>query len=89
MSYDVDPGWLSPNNPTSSHLKETFLMDFTMTSKRGEGIHKRLFFSSKFSHPKERFIDHLRTMRKSHSEYYWMMLTLTIKSPSLLIISGY
>ena len=59
MTYDVDAYRLSPNNPTSSHLKETYLMDFIMARKKGEGIHEILFFSTKFSHPKERLIDHL------------------------------
>lgn len=65
MTYDVGPCWLSPNNPTSSHLEESFLMDFTMARKKREGIiHKKLFFSTKFSHPKKRFINHLRTMEE-------------------------
>ena len=64
MAYVVDPYCLSPNNPISLHHKENFLMDFTMASKKGEGIHERLFLSTKFSHPKERFIDHLRTMEE-------------------------
>ena len=64
MTYDVSPCWLSPNNPTSSHLKETFVIDLTMARKRGEGIHERLFFSTKFTHPKEMLIDHLRTVEE-------------------------
>ena len=54
MTYDINLCWLSPNNPTSSHLKETFLMNFTMGRKSGEGIYGRLFFSTKFNHPKEK-----------------------------------
>ncbi|KMS98184.1 hypothetical protein BVRB_4g095110 [Beta vulgaris subsp. vulgaris] len=35
-------------------------MDFTMARRKKEGMHDRIFFSTKFSHSKEKFVDHLR-----------------------------
>ena len=39
-------------------------MDFTMVRNKGEGIHELLFFKTKFSHPREKYVDHLRTMEE-------------------------
>ena len=35
-----------------------------MARKKGEGIHEMLFFSTKFNHPKKRFIDYFRTVEE-------------------------
>ena len=53
------------NNPIGARPKQTFLMDFTMARRKGEGIQDMLFFSTKFSHPKERYVDHLRIMKEA------------------------
>ena len=39
-------------------------MDFIMARKKGEGIHEALFFSTKFSHPREIYVDKLRAMEE-------------------------
>ena len=86
MTYDINPCWLSLNDLASVNLEKTFLMDSQQRERRVKEYMKGYFSQLILVIRKERLLTTLERWKKSHSEYYCMILATTIISHSLLII---